>query len=302
MIDPKNKDSFGFLFEKLQFSFEGGSVSTREDFVKARKWINSQTNKDGYLYPSTSYTVTKNIKSNKWRRIPKTSRPAKFFHIPPSHYITLTSPQSERDNRYGLSGFVVESLAFLFGTKLQFWDWFIEGRIPTKTQTINIALSPSDVEAFFQHAVPTWQAFDSDNKKRMSNLLFVHSVAGAVEWDWQRFMLEYMVTDACYRIAESTNRCRERKHLHRLNALCDTFGLKKDEDWFELFGRLRNDLFHETLWDGGRIFGAQGSGSFYAPLHLRRFNHRLVTAILCGPGQYTKSGWTSLRTYGFSVN
>jgi hypothetical protein len=295
-------DSFGYLSERLDFSFDGGSVRTRDDFVKARNWINSQTNKDGYLYPSTSYTVTKDINSKKWKRIPRTSRPAKLFHMPPSHNIALINSSVQKSDRYGLAGFVVQSLAFLYGTKLQFWDWFIEGRVPTKTQTINLALFPSDVEMFFERAVPTWQSLSDLNKKRMVNLLFVHCIAGAVEWDWQGLQLEYMVTDACYRIAHNMGKCKAGRHEDRLTALCDSFELAKDDHWFDFIIRLRNDLFHETLWDGGRPFTSQSSESFYAPLHLRRFNHRLVTAILCGPGRYTKTRWTSIGTYAFFIN
>jgi len=218
MTTEHQSDSFGFLFEKLNVSFDGGSVTTREDFVKARKWVNSQVNKDGYLYPSTSYAVTKDIKSEKWKRVPKTTRPAKFFHMPPSHEISMLNPTDQKSDRYGLAGFVVQSLAFLYGTKLQFWDWFIEGRVPVKTQTINIALTASDVEMFFGRAVPTWKDYSHINKKRMVNLLFVHSVAGAVEWDWQRFQLEYMVTDACYRIALDVKKCSAPRHEDRLQS------------------------------------------------------------------------------------
>jgi hypothetical protein len=301
MTGTNQTDRFGFLHKRISFSFDGGSVATSEDFIAARKWVNSQTNRDGYLYPSISYTVKKDMRSGKWSRIPKTNRPARFFRMPPSHNITLTDPKDQSSNRYGLAGFVVQSLAFLYGTKLQFWDWFIEGRVPTKTQTINVALAPSDVHTFFQRAVPRWLGFDDTNKKRMINLLFVHSTAGAVEWDWQRFQLEYMVTDACYAIANQLFKCRA-KHEERLNALSDTFGVPRDATLFKLFIRLRNNLFHETLWDGGQIFTSPSTESFYAPLHLRRFNHRVITAMLCGQGRYTRTKWTSIGTYAYFLD
>lgn len=294
-------DRFGFLNDKISFIFDGGSVDTVNDFVKVRKWINSQTNLDGYLYPSISYKANKDIQSGKWKRIPKTNRPAKYFHIPPSHCLMLTNPSDVRTNRYGLGSFIVQSLAFLYGTKLQFWDWFIEGRIPTKTQTINIALFAPDVQIFFDKAVPTWSKYNDKDKNRMINLLFVHSTAGAVEWDWQRFQLEYMVTDACYAIARDNKKCKIVKHEERFSALCDAYGLVKDKLLFQTFVRLRNDLFHETLWDGGRVFTSPRNESFFAPLHLRRFNHRLITAMLCGEGRYTKTKWTSVGTYAFFI-
>jgi hypothetical protein len=302
MRTDHHTDSFGFLFEKLNFSFDGGSVRTSREFVKSRKWVNSQVNNDGYIYPLTSYTATQNIKTKRWKRIPKTTRPAKFFHMPPSHDISLLHPTDQKSDRYGLAGFVVQSLSFLYGTKLQFFNWFIEGRVPVKTQTINLALHTSDVETFFHRAVPAWLSYSEINKRRMVNLLFVHSVAGAVEWDWQRFLLEYMVTDACYRIADEIKKCRAPRHQDRLKALSDSFGLAKDDHWFDFFVRLRNNLFHETLWDGGRLFTSPSSESFYAPLHLRRFNHRLVTVLLCGPGRYTKTKWTSIGTYAYFLD
>jgi len=302
MMSENQVDSFGYLSEKLDFLFDGGSVTTKGDSVEVRKWINSQTNRDGYLYPSTSYTIKRDIRSKQWRRIPKTNRPAKYFHMPPSHNIFLNDQSDQILCRYGLAGFVVHSLAFLFGTKLQFWDWFIEGRIPTRRQTINIALVPSDVQTFFGRAVPVWQGYSDLNKKRMVNLLFVHSIAGALEWDWQQLQTEYMVTDACYSVANDIGKCKASGHKARLIALSDAFGLAKNEKWFKLIVDLRNHLFHETLWDGGSPFSPRSPDSLFAPLHLRRFNHRLITALLYGPCKYTKTSWTSIGTYAFSIN
>ena len=295
-------DSFGCLLESVEFSFDGGSVWPREDFDKAQEWVKANTNEDGYLYPLITHRVRKTAKGDKRRRIPRTRRPARLFRIPPSHHIGLQSSTDQKTDRYGLEGFVVQGLAFLFGTKLQFWDWWVEGRIPTLTDTINICFHPSAVEKFFGRAVPSWMRLDDLNKKRLVNLLFVHSVAGAVEWDWQRHQLEYMVTDACYSIAEDLGKCKAKRHRDRLDVLCDSFGLARDEHWFGVFVQLRNGLFHEALWDGGQPFAGVSSESFFAPLHLRRFNHRLITALLCGPGEYTRTPWTFIDTYLFNID
>ncbi|MBM2842137.1 MAG: hypothetical protein HW412_2665, partial [Bacteroidetes bacterium] len=238
----------------------------------------------GYFYPS--------------------NEPFQLSHVFPSHKLVLANNLDQGSNRDGIAGFIVQSLAFLFGTKLQFWDWHLEGRIPVRIDNIDFSQLPKSLNIFFHKAIHTWNQYDPTEKRRILSILFVHSVAGAIEWDWQQFMLEYMVTDACYKmIAENK---KDRKTKNRLKkpfeVLCDRFGLIEDSARFRHFKALRDKLFHETLWHGGHVFTYRSSESTYAPIFLRRFNNRVITGILCGKCSYVGSRWTSLSPASFSLD
>ena len=69
-----------------------------------------------------------------------------------------------------------------------------------------------------------------------------------------------------------------------LNVVCEKFEIMKDSAWFRDFTRLRNDLFHEALWDGSTPTQTNTRDAYLAPVMLRRFNQRLIPAIL----QYTE--------------
>jgi hypothetical protein len=73
--------------------------------------------------------------------------------------------------------------------------------------------------------------------------------------------------------------------------MCEKYGILNNPDLTKTFVTLRNDLFHEALWDLGQPGTVRSSIAYYAPYNLRRFNHRLLTAIFSGTSEYTKSDW-----------
>jgi hypothetical protein len=278
-----NVDRFGFLNARIRIDFDGGCVETLDDFKETSSRIGSLADTDGYLYPST--------------------RHPQFSPVFSSHKLTLSNNADPLCNRDGIAGFVVQSLAFLFGTKLQFWDWYLEGRVPVKVSNVDFSPLQKSIDLFLHKAIDSWNQYTPIEKRRIISILFVHSVAGAIQWDWQQFMLEYMVTDACYKMVTEEGKGRAKKRLKKpFEVLCDRFGLVKDDERFKLFKDLRNKLFHETLWHGGQVFTYRGSESTYAPIFFRRFNSRVITGILCGSGAYVESKWTTLDRTSFSLD
>lgn len=273
-------DSFGFLEYEVDLAFDWGSIKTRSDIIEVRRALGNRLVKDGYIYPP---------------------RPSEMFKLPPSHNLILNDERDVANARRGLGGLIMHLLAFLFGKRLQFHDWWFAYRIPLTATTINISLHDREIHKFLDKSATPWRSFDELNRSRIVNLLIAYSLAGALEWDWQRFQLEYMVMDACYRIAKEKDNCRARCHEDRLRALSNTYGLMEDLGLFRFFVRLRNELFHETFWDGGQIFTSQTAESFHASFHLRRFNHRVIVALLYGGCPYIETDWTAMGTFFFSL-
>jgi hypothetical protein len=132
--------------------------------------------------------------------------------------------------------------------------------------------------------------------------------APAYEWDWEHFIIEYFVFDACWKSAvelklvpEKDGRGNRITHRERINWLCAKFNLQHKTDIIREIVNLRNDLFHEALWDRGQPGTASTSGSFFSPLHLRRFNQRLVLALLGYENDYMRSSWWTMGISTFGI-
>jgi len=194
-------DYFTFLNLKLSPSFCHGTIEPVAEFNNVRDALHSK-DYEGYIFPPNYHKARIDPVTGEEAASSRTSRPAEVFKIPASHCLTLYDCDSDHQSgRLGLAGFVIQSIAFLFGAKLQFYDWWMVGRVPVSTSTVNIHITKHNTETFIRKAIDTWNQFDVVDRKRITNLLYVYSEAGTREWDWERFQLEYMVTDACYKIA-----------------------------------------------------------------------------------------------------
>jgi hypothetical protein len=293
-------DRIGFLNVASNFTFDGGSLTMCAEFPKAKRWVDKYANEDGYVYPPIVQDVQVDLWTGKKARLPKTKRPTLLHRLPPSHELALKGVRDIQKSRLGLSGFVTQCFGFLFGTRLQFFDWWLEGRIPIKS-TSNVYVDRKTAESFVSKAIDTWKKFDRRNKRAVSNLLYLYAKSGSLEWDWERFQMEYTVFDACYALMKRGRLVGHSPHGLRFKSVCQSHGLKYNGRLVRKFVQLRNDLLHEALWDGGQINTARGLAAFMASYHLRRFNHRLITAILTGRTEYTSSPWWFLATRVFRV-
>ena len=166
--------------------------------------------------------------------------------------------------------------------------------------TVNTTPTKTQAEQFVSKAGLTWNEKLNDRQRMVaSNALFLYSRAGSLDWDWDRFQMEYIVFDSACSL--SGDKSSTGPHGKRFLAMCDRYGLKYSRDLMKRFVGLRNDLFHEALWDLVQPTTARSSESLYASFNLRRFNHRLLTAILSGPSEYTSSAWWYLGTAAFKL-
>ena len=265
------------------------------EFGRAKHWVERYVNEDGFVYPPISHKARIDAITGKKSRIPRTTRPALLHKMPPSHDLALRGTGDIRKGRVGLAGFVTQCFAFLFGTRLQFSDWWVEGRIPIKPTT-SVHVNTETAENFVSKAIDTWKKFDRRGRLTVSNILYLYAKSGSLEWDWERFQMEYTVFDACHALVSRQESWPSVPHKKKFKKVCQCYGLRYNGRLVRKFVYLRNNLIHEALWDGGRVHTARSSLSFMASYHLRRFNHRLITAILTGKTEYTSSPWWFLGT------
>ncbi len=296
-------DKFGFLNIKSSLLFEGGSVDVMDDFDLIRKYVEDNTHKDGFLYPPQIKSMRVDPSTMEdIEEIPKTRRPALTYKLPSSHKISLHMKGDENDIRTKDAGLVIHLLAYLFGTRLQFSDWWHDGRIPIKS-THNVDLSVITAENFISKSLVNWRQWNECHKQWMLNILIMHSRAASYEWDWERFTIEYMVLDGIYKLVSEQFGLKGRPpHKQRLKILLDQFEMEYDDDKVNEIYELRNDLFHQSLWGKGLPCTHKAS-AFYGQLNLSKINNRLIPAALGYETKYIRSSWLSLaHQYFYSEN
>lgn len=292
---------FGFLPCDWTIKFGGGHISPIPEINKERTWVEKHANQDGFLYPPRSYTVRLHPRtSKKLGKVPGSDRPALRHPVPPSHELSLAASITQEELRKGPGAFVIHLLAYLFGIRLQFHDWWFDSRVPIRMgQTHNIHFYTATVEDFLSHCYTTWQGWSSEEQKLITNVLFMHSRAPSYEWDWERFAIEYMVFDGCWKLARQRYGVQDAPHQDRIKKACQRFGIPIDNGLVRRIVSLRNDLFHETLWDGSQPCTAVSADAFQQPYNLRQLNQRLIPALLGYNNRYVHSIWWSLSARSF---
>src|SRR5262249_34951924 len=149
------------------------------------------------------------------------------------------------------ASFIIHLLGYLHETQLQFGDWWFDVRVRISKDSLSSCTKTN--EHFVSHAYEAWQKWPPRVRVRFANILFMFNRALSYEWDWEHFNIQYMVFDALYITAAELNLITKVKsHKARLSHTCKSLGLLEEPDRFKEFVRLRNDLFHEALWDNGQ--------------------------------------------------
>ena len=292
-----NQDRFGFLNRKWTIEFDGGTVSPIPEFDEIAAQVHKHTNEDGFLYPPLTQRVRWNPRTKKsYKKIPRTKRPALLHRLPASHELCLSTSSTIEDIRKGSGAFVIHLLAYLFGTRLQFHDWWFDGRVPIR---LTDNFTKATAENFLSHCYRTWLGWTKKQQWLITNLLYMHSRTPLYEWDWERFIIEYMVLDGCWKVAKSRYGVKDSGHSYRIKTLCEAFDISYDADLVRKIVNLRNDLFHETLWDGSQPCTTVSEDAFRQPDNFRRLNQRLIPALLGYKTPYVKTAWWSLSACWF---
>ncbi|MHB9003910.1 MAG: hypothetical protein ACYC6C_07575 [Coriobacteriia bacterium] len=289
-----HSDSFGFLADPLTLEFGAGRISPVDEHQSRLEGLSELVNPDGFLYPPVQVTVKSPTGGGDRQEIQGSRRPARLWSIWPSHEMELRAPVEE-NAREGDASFVLHTLEYLFGRRLQFHDWRFDGRVPFTRSTHHVHVPVQTAESFLATAYLTWSEAPTDSRKALTNVLYMSSRAPAYEWDWESYMVEYMVLDAIYANARSTHGLHANRHGDRIQALCELYEMWHDQDASTSIVDHRNGLLHEALWGGGRPGYEPSDDARLSGRHLRCLNQRLIAAALGWKGNYTQSDWTVWR-------
>ncbi len=293
-------DRFGFLPCDWTFEFEGGEIRPIPEIDEVRKAVERYTNEDGFLYPPLSQRVRLDWQTDRvLGKIAGTERPAHLHQVPPSHELCLRAPGTIEEVRKGPGAFIMHLVAYLFGVRLQFHDWWFDSRVPIRMgQTHNTYPNKAVVEHFLSHCYRVWESWSAEEQRLVTNVLFMHSRAPSYEWDWERFAIEYMVFDGCWKLAKKKHRVKN-VGSNRIESVCRIFAIPCDNNLAQKIVGLRNRLFHESLWDRLQPCTAVSDDAFQQPNNLRRLNQRLIPALFGYNNRYVQSIWWSLSSMAF---
>ena len=291
---------FGFLIKPLHLQVAGVAITPLADYRDLVSSFEQGVNKDGWYYPPQSEQVTfpDPRDMSRYERVPETKRPAHLFSLPSSHSLCIESPSS-LDPREGDASFLVQLLAYLYGTRLQVEDFQFDGKVAINQTTHPVWLHQRAIERFVTKAYAEWRANPPDRRLRIINILYMHTKAPSYDWTWEQFLTEYLVNDALYDLCCRSGLASEVAHERRILELCDRLGVwRAPEAPIAALVTMRNALFHEALWEGERPGYRNGADGFYRTADLRTLNQRLIAALLGGRTEYTETQWSDYRVQG----
>ena len=254
--------------------------------------VGEYTHPDGNVYPPVVHTV-EGIPGGEFTKVPRSERPAFIWRLPATHTVRLDTSSAEVDARYAESGFLIHFLALLVGFRMQFHDWWIDGRGDLQGTTDYWPPNERQLSVACKRALGVWRAWPDKSKRIATNALYLHSRIDAYEAEWERFQIAFQVVDVTYRIAVDIGRIPPRRvprrHADRLALLCDQLGLATNSDKCDRLVELRNGLLHEALWDGGMPGAVVTQDAFYSSRWLEKLGRRALFAVLGLGGAYIAS-------------
>lgn len=295
-----SESRLGFLNEPLSFVFEGVRLECLPDYAERKLAFEKQCNNDGYFYPPLIALYTNQSNGGKRRKLPHTTRPAKVFPLIPSHILKVDLP-IQPIQPYSDSAFLLQALAFISGSRLQFEPFNVDGRVPSKSSFG--AWVSSDIQAnFIESSYVWWKNLSSANQIRAINLFYVYNRSTSCEWDWDLFSQQYMVFDGIYRLHVELSGIMNKdvSHRKRFAILASAYDIKPNPDLVTTIYNARNDLFHEALWAGAMMgYSPTATDSTQYPHHLRRLNARMLCAIVGYKNSFTQSVWWAMGRFSF---
>lgn len=287
--------------DSKNIEIEIGTIERLPNYSEIEKQIKQEQHKDGFFYPPIvkSYNVEP-FSGETLGEIPNTKRPAHLYKLPMSHTIQLNVSGNKEDIRHGIGGLIVYLLSYLLGTRLQFEDWWLDGRIPMKS-THHIVFSHAVMEEFISHACRTWQNWPETGKHLFLNILYMNSRVPSYQWFWEQFMISFMVFDACYKLSTELGKITRQGSRggmeSKLKSMCKTYGLFFDNKKIKVIANLRNQLFHEALCDN--LPPGMGGEAVEEAYNLKRLNQRLIPALLGYQTNYVHTSWASISRMQF---
>ncbi len=294
------EDKFGILPTPVKLQFFQGTIYPAENYEEVITYIHSTAHNEGYLYPPIVHQEkakpesfdSETGKYTDYEVIANSQRPSPVHYLPATHKLEVFEQYAE-GGREKIGSFIIHLVAFLYGVRTQFHDWRIDGRALIKGRS-DFYAPPKSVEKCISSSIKAWMGWGDDQKKRMTNILYLYTKAISEEYEWLEFTLLYMVFDACYHFAIKRYGATATTHEERMNVISNHFGIKIENDLFKEWVNLRNNLFHEALWRGNYVGTATFSDIYPNILYFHAFLARVITGLLSYDSGYIRSSWRNL--------
>jgi hypothetical protein len=281
-------DTFGFLPIDRTITFDDGVIQPAPSLPADIALIKQTTHRDGHLYPPLIHDAALYV-FEPWGEA--TERPAHLYRLPVSHVLRLDSIPIENTFRLGDGSFLMHFVGLMFGYRLQFGDWWFDGRLPMFPRHWRVPPPLNREGALLSDGYRLWRTWPPPERTRFTNLLYMHVRSVTYEWDWERFAVNYMVFDGCYRTAVALGLVAQaRNHAARLDVMLQWLQMPPNNQVMSDLVRFRNDLFHEALWDRRQPGGGSMTGPAQAD-HLSRINDRLLFGLAGYRGPYLTVPW-----------
>lgn len=271
-------------------------------YWQSQAWFAKYASTDGYVYPPVGHTKQYKPGWKRPRKVPQSERPLLLHRLPTTHELTLSGSRAgSHTARRGKAGLVMYLLGAIYGYRCHFHDWWVDGRVPNKPDLDHWPASPEQAALIIDKALATWSQWPLQSRRGYMNLLYLHPRAACYETEWERFQAEYQVFDSISAVASRIKPFADRRHGQRFYQLGRRFRIPMKRPLVTRLVRLRNNLVHEGIWDGGMPGEARRLDSYYASLWLHSLTSRLLLALLGVRGVYVQSGWWGLGAARFEV-
>lgn len=300
-MPDNNCREFGFLQQPIRGQFLGIKISPLSDHKERLNWLEENINRDGFFYPPQTATYKVDpITNENTEKIEDSERPASIFKLLPSHKISVTNPTNNLNSTNSDDVLVVNILAYLFGTRLQFSGWYFDTRIPIN-YTNDIVIYDEALFHFLEYIYNWWGRLSPKCQKKYINILYVFTRARSLLWKWEKFAHQYMVFDAIFNLHKELNSIQDNgSHRERFDTLIDEYSLPHNDDLVNKMYSTRNDLFHEAIWGENLLgFGPLDSNIQSLPLYLSALNSRLICSITDYKNEYSTSKWWTRQQFPF---
>lgn len=295
---------FGFLDYPHEINFGFGSIVPITDFAEVKSNLKAYC-RDGFLYPPTSNKVILDPVTNEIKEhINNSERPAFIYQLPASHKIVHESLNKDENVIKHDFSFLILILSFLFGTRLQFDNCGVDRKIKinfysenTNLYSVNnYSVNIETINEFVKTSYAIWKNWEVEQRESFLGVLTMHSRLDSYDWDWEQFLIEYMVFDGIYSFCRKVNLCKKAvNHKDRFDILFSQFHLMQNDKEIAKIYDLRNNLFHESVWNQTSVgYPKPNSNTINHTLNLKRINERLLTAILGYNNNFAKSSWWTI--------
>lgn len=299
------EEFFGFISKGYDIEVGDYFIRPVENHAELSKSFISDSNRfDNFYYPPEA-VVERTTNGGPPEEVPGSRHAPHLFRLRPSHSIrrrdngTLGDPRKFRKSDGGL---LIHALAFLVKARCQFHDLWFDARVPAKPRAI-CEMTSNELALVLGGLLRTYREYASKTEQprlaiRFVNLLYVKSRIGSYQWGWERFFFEYSVFDALFRclkesgIISPPNRLAHGQRFVYLGeeAKIIAWDAQAAERAIR-FVDLRNDLAHETLWDGA---SPSSDVEMEAAAELSRLNDRLILTAAQIPCGFRRSNWLSI--------